>query len=154
VLFNWILNRGLQTKTIERIPNDRDPQLSNVYQHVSLAFATASFASIHLAGWNFSFETYWEAWLWRGNCLVMWGLLATYGTTEVVACCLERFQNLGMDTMGGYKMRWPACLWFIVPASLYAIARLALLFEVLYSMRSLPSGAFVEVKWSSFIPHI
>jgi hypothetical protein len=154
VLFNWILNRGLQTKTIERIPNDRDPQLSNVYQHVSLAFATASFASIHLAGWNFSFETYWEAWLWRGNCLVMWGLLATYGTTEVVACCLERFQNLGMDTMGGYKMRWPACLWFIVPASLYAIARLALLFEVLYSMRSLLSGAFVEVKWSSFIPHI
>lgn len=84
----------------------------------------------------------------------MWGLLATYGTTEVVACCHEKFQNLGMDTMGGYKMRWPASLWFIIPASLYAMARLALLFEVLYSMRSLPADAFLEVKWSSFIPHI
>ncbi|CAG5184804.1 uncharacterized protein ALTATR162_LOCUS11090 [Alternaria atra] len=154
LLFRWILNRNLQTKPIERIPNDRDPQLSNLYQHLSLAVATASFASIHLAGWNFSFETNWEAWLWRGNCLVMWGLLATYGTTEVVACCNEKFQKLGMDTLGGYKMRWPACLWFIIPASLYAMARLALLFEVLYSMRSLPSDAFVEVKWSSFIPHI
>jgi hypothetical protein len=153
-LFSWILSRKLQTKPIERIPNDRDPQLSNVYQHLSLAIATASFASIHLAGWNFSFETNWETWLWRGNCLVMWGLLATYGTTEVVACCNEKFQHLGMDTMGGYKMRWPACLWFIIPASIYAMARLALLFEVLYSMRSLPSDAFVDVKWSSFIPHI
>ncbi|CAA9957302.1 hypothetical protein PTMSG1_00910 [Pyrenophora teres f. maculata] len=153
-LFKWIIERGLQTKRIERIPNDRDPQLSNVYQHLSMAIATASFASIHLAGWNFSFETDWELWLWRGNCLLMWGLLATYGTTEVVACCHEKFQNLGMNTMGGYKTRWPACLWFIIPASLYTMARLALLFEVFYSMRSLPSEAFVEVKWSSFIPHI
>lgn len=153
-LFNWILGNGLQTKPIERMPNDRDPQLSNIYQHVSLAIATASFASIHLAGWNFSFETPWEMWLWRGNCLIMWGLLATYGTTEVVACCIENFENLGMDTMGAYKMRWPACLWFIVPASFYALARLALLFEVLYSMRSLPSDAFLQVEWSTLIPHI
>jgi hypothetical protein len=57
LLFRWILNRNLQTKPIERIPNDRDPQLSNFYQHLLLAVATASFASIHLAGWNFSFET-------------------------------------------------------------------------------------------------
>lgn len=153
-LFALILRYGLQTRPLERIPNDRDPQLSNVYQHLTLAVATASFASIHLLGWNFSFETHWEAWLWRGNCLVMWGLLATYGTTEVVACCVENFQNLGMDTMGGYKMRWPACLWFLVPAFMYMMARSCLIFEVLYSMRSLPHDAFVQVQWSALVPHI
>jgi hypothetical protein len=153
-LFRWIAGNGLQTKPIERMPNDRDPQLLNIYQLMPLVIATASFASIHFAGWNFSFDTHWEMWLWRGNCLVMWGMLATYGAMEVVACCVENFENLGMDTMGAYKMRSPACLWFIVPTSLYGLARLALLFEVLYSMRSLPSDAFLQVEWSTLIPHI
>ncbi|KAF2807424.1 uncharacterized protein BDZ99DRAFT_510297 [Mytilinidion resinicola] len=153
-LLNWILHRGLQTRPIERIPDDRDPQLYNIYQRITLGIATASFASIHLAGWNFGFDTTWEMWLWRSNCLIMWGLLATFGTTEVIICCRDNFQSMGMDTLGGYKLRWPACLWFVIPGGLYVMARACLIFEVLFSMRSLPQEAFVEVQWSAMLPHI
>jgi hypothetical protein len=84
----------------------------------------------------------------------MWSLLAVYGTVEVVVCCKEGYANLGMDTMGGYKMRWPAVLWFLGPAGMYVAARMCLVFEVVVSMRALPRGAFVEVQWSALVPHI
>lgn len=148
-----ILRWGLQTRPLERIPNDRDPQLLDGRQHMAFAVATAFFASLHFAAWNFSFETEWELWLWRANCLLMWALLFTYGTTEVIACYLENYQNLGMDTIGGYKLRWPACLWFVVPAALYVVTRACLIFEVWYVMRSLPPDAFIQVQWTAVIPH-
>lgn len=150
----WILRRGLQTRPIERIPNDRDPQLSSFRQHLALGVATASFASIHLAGWNFSFPTSWEAIFWRSNCLIMWGLLAIYGTTEVAICWWENYENLGLDTLGGYKLKWPACLCFFVPAGLYMGTRLCLIAEAVMSLRSLPEGAFAAVDWSAVLPHI
>lgn len=86
--------------------------------------------------------------------MVMWGLLAVYGTAEVVICARENYVNLGLDTLNAYKKKWPGCLAFFIPAGLYFCTRLILLFEVLFSMRSLPAGAFVEVQWSALLPHI
>ncbi len=145
---------GLQSRPIERIPNDRDPQLSNLWQHFILGVSTAIFASIHLLGWNLSFATHAERLCWRVNCLTMWCLLAVYGTTEIVLCYREKFRNMGLDTGGGYKLRWPACLWFFLPAGLYALTRITVFVEVVLSFRSLPAGAFTTPCWSAAIPHI
>ena len=35
----------------------------------------------------------------------------------------------------------------------YTLARTYIVVEVFFSLRSLPSGAFDSVQWSSFIPH-
>ena len=152
-VFRWIQYWGLQTRPMQRIPNDRDPQPNDLRQHVMLGIATATFASVHLFGWNFSFPTMEETILWRANSLVMWGLLAIYGTAEVVICHKEGYKNLGLDTLGAYKRRWPACLWFFIPAFLYFCTRVIVIFESLWSMRSLPNDAFLTVKWAEVVPH-
>ncbi|KAH7130723.1 hypothetical protein B0J11DRAFT_259756 [Dendryphion nanum] len=154
IVERFIIRAGLQTQPMSRIPNDRDPQFSNSIQYLSMAFATFLFGSIHFIGWNFSFEKEWELWLWRINCCVVSGLLTLYGTVELIACFREGFQTMGMDTMNGFKLRWPTCLWFVVPGAVYGLGRSLLVVEVLYSMRSLPAGCFEQVKWLSVIPHL
>ncbi|KAI9771735.1 MAG: hypothetical protein M1839_002749 [Geoglossum umbratile] len=49
-LLRLILRLGLQSRPLARIPNDRDPQLSTLKQHLFLGVAAAAFASIHLVG--------------------------------------------------------------------------------------------------------
>ena len=145
---------GLQTTPMQRVPNDRDPQVPNLTTHVWLGAATAAFASIHFEAWNAEFPTDWERTLWRASCLAIWALLAVYGSAEVVACWREDCKNLGLDTLGGYKRRFPACLWFFVPASLYVGARIFILFESAWCMRSMPPDVFVTVSWAEYIPHM
>lgn len=148
-LLSLICRMGLQKQCMDRIPNDRDPQLLGFRQHATLGVVTAAFASIHFVDWHFPFATDAEAIIWRTNCCIMWGLLAGYGTAEVIICCMENYQNLGMDTANGYKLRWPVCLWFLVPAFTYFCARVVLIVGVFVNLRSLPEEAFVQVQWSS-----
>lgn len=143
-----IYSMGLQKPRMDRIPNDRDPQLLGLRQHVILGVTTAAFASIHFVDWHFPFATLVEAIIWRVNCCVMWVLLAAYGTAEVIICYTEKNQSLGMDTAGGYKLRWPACLWFFLPALAYFCARLVLTVQVFLNLRSLPQDAFVQFEWA------
>lgn len=147
-LLALIYSMGLQKPRMDRIPNDRDPQLLGLRQHVILGVTTAAFASIHFVDWHFPFATHAEAIIWRVNCCIMWVLLAAYGTAEVIICCSEKNQSLGMDTAGGYKLRWPACLWFFLPAIAYFCARLVLIVQVFVNLRSLPEDAFVQFQWA------
>ena len=153
-LLNILVRFRLQKRHLSRIPNDRDPQVLGFPQHLTLALATALFASIHFVDWHFHFSTAVELTIWRVNCCAMWSLLCLYGSAEVYICWKEGYQKLGMDTGGGYKMRWPACLWFFVPAGLYFAARLILIIGVLVNLRSLPEQAFREVQWTTVLPHI
>ncbi|KAK5948824.1 hypothetical protein OHC33_010075 [Knufia fluminis] len=153
-VFRWICQVGLQKPKLDRIPNDRDPQLLGFKQHATLGVATAAFATIHFVDWHFHFATLTEQWIWRANCILMCGLLAVYGTAEVVICCRENYSKLGLDTAGGYKLRFPAGLWFFIPGSMYFMARLLLIGAVFAGMRALPRGAFQEVQWTTFLPHI
>ena len=66
-------------------------------------------------------------------------LLGVYGTAEVLICYLEDYQNLGLETCNGYKLRWPVCLLFFIPGGLYFCTRLCLIFEIILSMFSLPA---------------
>lgn len=153
-VFRWICQAGLQKAKLDRIPNDRDPQLLGLWQHITLGLSTAAFASIHFVDWHFHFVTRAEQWIWRGNCLLMWGLLAFYGTAEVLICVREGYSKLGLDTGGGYKLRFPACLWFFVPGGAYFVARFLLLGSVFAGLRALPKDAFQDVQWTNFLPHI
>jgi hypothetical protein len=153
-ILRWIVQMDLQRFRLDRIPNDRDPQILGFKQHATLGVATAAFASLHFIDWHFAFSTYVELVLWRVSCCVMWVLLAGYGSAEVYICWREGYQKLGMDTAGAYKMRWPACLWFLIPAWLYFLARVAVTVQVFINLRALPPDAFRQVQWTTVIPHI
>ena len=79
-----------------------------------------------------------------------------YGSVEVIGCYVEDFEHTGLNTMGAYKKRWPACLMFIVPAAVYFAARLILLAVVLSCLRSMPAGCYADAEWGwlEFVPHL
>ena len=149
-----ILQLDLQRPRLDRIPNDRDPQILGFKQHLTLGIATAAFATIHFIDWHYTFPTHIELVLWRVNCCLMWLLLAVYGSAEVYICWREQYSKLGMETAGAYKMRWPDCLWFLIPAWMYSIARFAVTAQVFLSMRGLPTEAYRQVEWTLLFPHI
>jgi len=105
-------------------------------------------------GRNFNFATKWEKILWRSSGLSVWGLLCVYGSTEMAICYREGYAKPGLESGRAYKMRWPHCLMFLIPATLYAMARLGLIVVALSSMTSLPSEVFQDVQWTSLLPHI
>ena len=153
-VLRWIQAAGLQSTPMRRVPNDRDPRVPNLVTHLCLGAATAVFASVHFEAWNATFPTGVERSLWCASCVIICILLGVYGSVEVFICWKEGCRNLGLDTLGGYKRRFPACLWFFVPSSLYLVARIFILFESVWCMRSMPASVFVTVPWSEYIPHI
>ncbi|KAL9116693.1 MAG: hypothetical protein Q9187_006782 [Circinaria calcarea] len=152
-LLRWIVHQGIQSRPIHRIPNDRDWLPLNLSQNLALALPVSIFASIHFCGWNFSFPTYGELILWRAAVSVIWSLLLVYGTSEVVLFWKSKYTKTSLEIGGAYKRNWPWSLLFHVPATVYFCLRVLLMIEVVVSLRSLPEKAFVNVRWSGFIPH-
>lgn len=144
---------GLQKRPLARIPNDRDAQ-ANLKQHIILGFGTATFASVHLLGWNFDFATIWQRDLWRSSCLVVWISLCVYGSTEMALCYKDKYLVPGLESGRAYKMRWPYCLMFFIPATVYSLARVGLLVIAISTLTSLPSAAYQDVQWIAMLPHI
>ena len=77
--------------------------------------------------------------------------LFVHGVSEAIA---HRNERQGFLYVEGYKIRWPLSVFFFVPATLYFLARLVLVGVAVSSLRSLPLDSYVDVQWSSFIPHI
>ena len=68
--FNIRCIRSKPERPLQRFTNDRFPNMSIHYQ-VPYYFVTLAFAAIHLIGWNFTFPTRAEAYLWRTSSLVV-----------------------------------------------------------------------------------
>lgn len=153
-IYRAVLGLGLQRRQLDRLPNDRDPLLDTVAQHVAIGIACTLFASIHLACWNFPFASRAQELAYRICCWGFWAALATYGFMEVGFGLREGFSKMWVDKMGGFKLRWPVCLLFHVPVGLGSLMRTGVLVVALWSMFDLPDGAFVTVNWTSALPHI
>ncbi|KAJ7831569.1 hypothetical protein B0H13DRAFT_2431488 [Mycena leptocephala] len=104
------------------------------------------FGAIHCAAWNTDFPTTAEKWMWR-SCS---SLIVTIPVIIVLLVTLCIFTN---DTESQLGKAMPA-IGYIVSISLYVIARLILIILPLIALRSLPSSTFVDVNWSTYIPHL
>ncbi|KAF8657426.1 hypothetical protein AX16_002223 [Volvariella volvacea WC 439] len=82
------------------------------------------FGGIHLVGWNFTFLTITELWLWRDSSLVL----------TVVPLLV-----FVMPTA-------------FVGAPLYFAARIILLFLAFFTLRDLPDSAYQNVRWTEYLP--
>lgn len=153
-VFKFMRRFGLQQPRVNRIPNDRDPQVLGLAQHAALGIACAAFQCLHFVDWRFEFASTVELMIWRVSCLLACGLLGAYGIVEVIICWREGYQNLGMETAGRYKMRWPHCLLFHIPGVLYFAARLVIIAESFVGLRALPARAYDQIQWTLFIPHL
>ena len=165
-------------RPIQRIPNDRFPMNPYGFQEYFLCFGTLLFTGIHVCGWKYTFPSSVENILWRISSLILFGVTAAFWILETAASWvrLGRWKWLYLRIMDSKKLsdferqrleklkdqaREPTTLplpwefWSISPiALLYGIARAYLLTEAFLELRSLKVTAFLNVQWSTYVPHI
>ncbi|KAF3901518.1 hypothetical protein ABW20_dc0109190 [Dactylellina cionopaga] len=152
-LRRFIIYAGLQRGALDRIPNDRDPQLHSFSLYFCSAILTAGFASIHMCGWNFPFPSHTEQLLWRVTSAGLMVVLGLYGFGEMFGAHLEGYTQSGLRTMRSYKKKFPQNLLFVIPGVFYFVIRILILWETLFCLRLLPYGAFIAIEWTDFLPH-
>ncbi|KAJ7811851.1 hypothetical protein B0H13DRAFT_1666574, partial [Mycena leptocephala] len=105
------------------------------------------FGVIHCTAWNTDFPTAVEMWMWRSSSLLIVAIPAIIVLLWILGAIagVDESQWIGrvMVTIG-----------LFVPIPIYIIARLVLIILPLVALRSLPSGAFMDVNWSMYIPHL
>ena len=75
---------GPREQPLPRFHNDRLPNLEGMLETL-LCLATLRYASIHLAGWNFTFPSYLELIPWRASSMLMFGLTVAFWMCETTA---------------------------------------------------------------------
>lgn len=81
---NFVLKHGLQTRPLNRIPNDRDFRPRNFEENYYLGCPVCIFSAIHFLGWSIEFPSYAERMLWRINSIAIFSSLAVYGASEML----------------------------------------------------------------------
>ncbi|KAJ7831576.1 hypothetical protein B0H13DRAFT_2431531 [Mycena leptocephala] len=104
------------------------------------------FGAIHCAAWNADFPTAVEKWMWRSCSL----LIVATPAGIVLLWILLGFA-------GAAESHWAGRVVLVIgftPILIYVMARLVLIILPLVGLRSLPSGALMDVNWSVYIPHL
>lgn len=65
----WAPNAGHKSRPLQRLPNDRLPQIG-IKAQIILRIVTMLYACIHMIGWHFGFSSVAEKWLWRASASV------------------------------------------------------------------------------------
>ena len=128
----------LRVPTFYSAPNSSDDKSkADIYA----VCASIIFGAIHCIAWSFHFATLQEQWVWRISAILVLGLPIPY---LALGYLLNPEEN---------KVTWLG--WTIVGIlCLYTIARIILLILPLIALRAIPPGAYVQINWVSFLPHI
>jgi hypothetical protein len=144
---NTLGDKILRVPTFYAPPNNSDgTDIASIFA----VCVSIIFGAIHCIAWSFHFPTMQEQWVWRISAILVLGLPIPY-------MALGRLSDAMKLDAKENKMSWMG--WTVVWAVfgvvfLYTIARMVLLILPLIALRALPSGAYVELNWVSFIPHI
>lgn len=134
-----------------RIPNDRNPQLYGVGQRIVYSLLVVIFSTLSFSEWYFDFPTSMEKRVWRISCIVAEASLLVHAIAEAIC---HHAPPHDYFYIGGYMLRWPANVFFFVPAVSYFLARIALIAVAIASLRSLSAESYIKLQWSAFIPHL
>ncbi|KIK53942.1 hypothetical protein GYMLUDRAFT_49114 [Collybiopsis luxurians FD-317 M1] len=107
--------------------------------------AAVMFGAIHCAAWTSKFPSPAEEVLWK-----VCSLLVTCAPMYLALCNIIWNIYLNMpDWVEGCLV-----LVYIGTIFFYILARLSLIVQPFVALRDLPSGIFIAVQWTNFIPHI
>jgi hypothetical protein len=167
-------------RPIQLIPDDRFPMNPYGVQEYCVCFGTLLFTGLHILGWHFSFPSAIEKLLWRISSLILFGVTAAFWVCETAASWtrLGRWQWLYLylfdkNKLASFKeerreqqerntstrkaielpLAWE--FWKIAPIALiYGVARMYQIVEMFLQLRHLDASTFVQVSWSTYLPHI
>ncbi|KAI4241889.1 MAG: hypothetical protein L6R40_004288 [Gallowayella cf. fulva] len=142
---------GPYRKPFVRIPNDRNPQLYGVQQRIVYSLLVVFFSTISFAEWYFDFPSSAEKLIWRTACIAAEASLFVHAIAEAVSHHAPPHDYLYIE---GYKLHWPQNILFFAPGATYFAARMALIAVAFSSLRSLPAESYVNLQWTTFIPHL
>jgi hypothetical protein len=165
---------GPHERPMPRFSNDRFPNLHGL-QKAFLCFVTLVYAAIHLAAWNFTFPTRIEGILWRASSMFIFVNTVAFWLCETVAVWhrkgrLQRLfyrvfdparaeeaefaRQLNLSKREPKPLPLPWEFWTIAPLAVtYAAARGYQIVEAFVGLRSLEPSAYVNVSWTTYIPH-
>ena len=109
-----------------------------------------AFGAIHCIAWVLEFPTHAELLLWRISSIAMIVVPLITALFCIVGIIIGKWSEVSIWEL-------VAALLFILlipSALLYIAGRIATLVIAFTTLRHLPSGAFSNVNWTTFIPHI
>jgi len=126
-----------------RVPTFYSPPFDEDTSFLLGICVSIMFGAIHCIAWSFHFATLSERWAWRISAILVSGLPISIMVLVLVTG--------GFDTelYEGFQL-----FIFMSMSCLYIIARIALLVLPFMALRALPPGAYVQLDWVSFLPHI
>ncbi|KAJ7130477.1 hypothetical protein C8R44DRAFT_872278 [Mycena epipterygia] len=106
------------------------------------------FGAIHCVAWSMDFPSTIEMWMWRSCSLIVTTIPAPLGffTAWYNATAAGSAIEDTLHTIAGIILA--------ISIPLYPLARLFLTTTPFTSLRALPPGAFIDVDWSIYIPHL
>ncbi|KAF7370017.1 hypothetical protein MSAN_00631700 [Mycena sanguinolenta] len=110
---------------------------------ILLALVGTVFGAIHCAAWKAVFPTLPEMWIWRISALVITAYLG-FTLLAVLIALSDRLESVAAANRVVARLGIP----------IYIAARIILIILPLMELRSLPASAFVDVNWSTYLPHI
>jgi hypothetical protein len=153
-----------------RFANDRFPMIGLGYEVGLYMLLTLAFFAIHICAWNFVFPTTMERLIWRiASCSILGSMIVIW-----IAEGIQDFHRYGrwrrlFSRLSGnpteLRGREEAMMapdfvptwefWVFVPSTtVYFTARAFVLVEMFVSLRAQPTGAYEDIQWSRFVPHI
>jgi len=136
---------------ILRVPTFYSPDHDHPLIILPLVMGVAIvFGAIHCIPWSFHFAALQEQRVWRISAILVAGVpiyLATFGF--LYTTFFDESKAIWMKICGGFLIFIASIMLF-----LYMVARIVLLVLPFVALRALPPGAYVQLNWVSFLPHI
>jgi hypothetical protein len=134
----------------------------------------ALFGGIHCIAWFFAFQSAEEEYFWRISAATITAIPLAWGSLEALALPLKLIIKSSRSCFGHdsdsqsvvessqpthfrrfqYTVSWMVSLTGVPTLVAYFVSRAALLILPLLALRSLSPDSLLEIKWSSFTPHI
>lgn len=139
---------------VPRLWSGHENNLTLFYVVTSGGLFGTIFGAIHCAAWNSHFPTSIERILWRVSSLYI--ALIPAPVVILIFTAEKLADNFGLDVPGqdnfwfghGYRLLW------MLLYSVYIVARAFLLLEPFLAMRSFSYGAYEDISWTDFLPHV
>lgn len=151
---------GLTRRPLARIPNDYSPPPPTGKEALFIWVISVLHAGVHVIGWELSFPTNIETWIWRISSITLLVVMIIGGAVPVLSTRKWfdfSFNLLWIWIRPSRKNTWVRRHLFDLLVdfaySIYILARFLIFAEICLSFRSLPETAYEDVDWNAFLPH-
>ncbi|KDQ59774.1 hypothetical protein JAAARDRAFT_126716 [Jaapia argillacea MUCL 33604] len=147
----------LQDRDALKVPTfydgDLNPKEQRNFQTFILPTIAITFGAVHCMAWQYNFPSHVEQMLWRMAAVAI--TCSPIVMTVVSGWAHSSGQRMSLNFDKNEPFWFKVFMIFaLLVFVFYLVSRITLLTIAFSSLRSLPSGAFEVISWTSYIPHL